>query len=34
LGNKYNRNIYRQPQQIYQLVMNSKDSVKAFETEE
>jgi CubicO group peptidase (beta-lactamase class C family) len=34
LGNKYNRNIYRQPQQIYQLVMNTKDSVKTFETEE
>lgn len=34
LGNRYNRNIYRQPQQIYQIVMGNNTNQEGMETEE
>lgn len=34
LGNRFNRNIYRQPQQIYNIVMGRPDDSKELETED
>lgn len=34
LGNRFNKNIYRQPQQIFNIVMGLKDNSKELETED